>query len=1384
MDGRGSERTVNIVTGDVSGTLVQAGSISGGVHLHLTSRRASSPRSRAAERPPWLVRLSDGTAGVLLGPRRILTLGAPPPGDTLVDLPFAGVFGRPATVALRASAAAVLVPAESIDVAGAPLAAPVGGEGHDFLTHGFPGGGSDIAQVTGVLAGPAGPGGEWFGVRRGAASWQSDAGFAGAPVFDRDADAVVGLLAPGPQGARVLPLAALLTPWPWLRRLLGWRLDHDPALRTHWLPRARGSELESDSGAWYFTGRTEARRAVCAWLDGDSPLLVVTGGPGTGKSALLAHVLVGADPRWAARVPAPGPRPAPEAIDVALHLRGLTVDDVVARLAGSADVRAADAGELLVALRDRRQAAGGPVTVLCDALDEAATVEESLRIARLIAELAGAGVARVVVGARTAPAGSLRARVRRAWGRTAAEIDLESERYLRRADVAEYVARRLAGEDTEGRYPDAAALGAIAEDVAVRSRHNFLVAQLTSRWLLLPGTPAWDAGAAGDDELPSTVGEAMEKYLDTFGPDRALVDRILTALAFAEGGGLPRNELWPRIAETLHPGHPVSAADLARVFDSAATYLVETTVRPDGSPTYRLYHEVLDEHLREGCTLPAPHRAVVGTLIATVPVREGRRVWVEADPYVREQLAWHAARAGALDDLIVDAGFLVYAEPGPLLAVLHEATTEAGRLAAACYRASSADHRRLDPAGRARVLALDAARLGAHDLHAQLTRESTAWPVRFATGSRQHGALLASLRSHQGNVSSIVAGRFDGRAVALSGSEGGRMRLWDVADQRPIGSVVDGLPWSSYQSPALALATLDGRLLAVAGGGNRVQVWDLLTARLAAEVRTGPSDSIHAVAVTEIDGRPVWVSVGPAGLHVGDLRTHELIAGPLGDAAYAVACTDLGGVPVAITGGMSAMHVWDLRSGRETRPAVSSPESVFQIAVAEVAGRPIAVTGTGDGSGTVRLWDLPTMRTVGEPRTDHGWSVSGVAVTELAGRPIAVTSSGHNQPRPDDEDTTLLVWDLLDWRRLGRPLAGHTAGTQAVAVTEVDGRPVAVTGGGWDGTVRIWDLTLADQELGDPAPGHGRHIMRLAVIDGGPHRLALTAGLDDTMFVWDLAAQREIARASVGFTHFVGVDEVDGQVVAMVAGIGFAEVHHLGAGVTIPVRLDSTIIEAGAMGRLDRRPVAALVSAGNHLRLHDLATGEALGRPIDVTVTEREPVDRPAAVALLAVRGRPAAVVLTGHDGLGDRFFAELWDLGRGKRLARLEPAARAAVATAIVAGRPVVVTPGPDGSLRVWDAAGQRTVRTIRTGVRVIDFLATGLLHGRPVALATGHDGPLTTWDLATGAALDEIRLPDTCRGIALGEHGTLVVAIENDIAVIETEIRGVVPQLTGEGS
>jgi hypothetical protein len=602
--------------------------------------------------------------------------------------------------------------------------------------------------------------------------------------------------------------------------------------------------------------------------------LVVLGGPGTGKSALLGHLLVAADPVLAAIVPTNGPRPQVGSVDIAIHVKGLTCDDVVERLASAAAVEATDPEELLVAVREAGRSSQRPLTVLVDAVEEAVSVEEAQHIATLLRKLADTRAVRVLAGVRTAAPNSQRARVVQAFGRTTSRIDLESRQFLRNYDIVEYVERRLVSEDTGGsRYRDRPPdeIRTIARAVARKARYNFLIAQLTSRWLANPNTPSLDLTApAWDQELPETIGQAMDTYLDTCGPDTALVRRLLSALAFARGDGLSRDQIWLTIADALHPGFTHTRAELDIVFDSAANYLVERTNNHHGLPSYRLYHDALDEHLRDQCSTQYPQRAIVAALIDMVPIYEKRQDWASAHTYTRAYLAGHAVHAYQLDNLLSDVNFLVYSEPGPLLAVLGHVTTEHARLTAAVYRTASHVHRRLDPSERCRILALNAARFGAVDLQQRLhaTHEDITptglrfhWRVRFAAGANLNidASRIVALIGHTDTLQAIAIAELDRRSVAITSSTDETVRIWDLTEQRQIGQPLTG---HTGAVTAVATAELDGRPIVVTTSRDEtVRIWDLTEQRQIGLLR-GHAGTVSAVATTELDSHPIAITSG------------------------------------------------------------------------------------------------------------------------------------------------------------------------------------------------------------------------------------------------------------------------------------------------------------------------------------------------------------------------------------------------------------------------------------------------------------------------------------------------------------------------------------------
>jgi hypothetical protein len=696
--------------------------------------------------------------------------------------------------------------------------------------------------------------------------------------------------------------------------------------------KARGVEREAKRG-WYFTGRTQVLRDLAGWLAGgqaDGQVRVVTGGPGSGKSAVLARLVTLSDPLYRERVPDLDPTepavPPAGSIEVAVWAHNKTIEDVVAAIAQATTVDADSPDALIDGLLERDR----PCTIVVDALDEA--VEPAGIAGKLLrplaADAASAGV-RLLVGTRPGREDELVS----ALGRDRVRFDLDQPPYLERDDLVRFVRRRLlVADDPAARTPyrDRENLaGRVAAAVADRAYPTFLVAQLTSKALVQAGSVV-DVEAAGWElAFPGSVADAMDGYLDRLAEDAATeqerrarkrrLRELLTPLAYAEGDGLPR-ALWPAAATAL-ADRSYGLEELDWLVDTAADYLVEQSTA-EGGPVYRLYHEALAEYLRPaGIEEESPlQRRLATALLGAVPRRPDdiSRDWSAAHLYLSRHLATHAAVAGLLDELLDDPGFLLVADPARLLRALPSASTSAGRQAAGVYRLAVHQFRDRPVEEAAAYLELAARQQRADGLADRIERLGLAqpWSVRWAAWQPITAHRIVG--RHVGEVNAVVLGELDGQPVAVSGGSDKTVRVWDLRAGTPTGEPLTGHPRAVE---AVAVGELDGRPVAVSGSDKKVRVWDLRAGTPIGERLIVHSGTVMAVAVGELDGQPIAVSGSSDG----------------------------------------TVRVWDLRAGTQVgKPLIGHTDWVRAVAMGELDGRPAVISGGRDG--TVRVWDLRTRR--------------------------------------------------------------------------------------------------------------------------------------------------------------------------------------------------------------------------------------------------------------------------------------------------------------------------------------------------------------------------------------------------------------------------------------
>lgn len=866
----------------------------------------------------------------------------------------------------------------------------------------------------------------------------------------------------------------------------------DPALDPlHFISRASGAPQQQNvAQGCFFTGRVEQLSRLKEWLeeDGQPSLMVVTGSPGSGKSALLGVVACLAHPQLrdvtrqiATAIPR-DVRPELNPAVAAVHARQRGPSEVLSSVAsqlglGEEPSRGWSTRAVLERIATQRDT---PVTILVDALDEASS-DMSL-VAEVLLPLARARrradesnphpkdpvLCRVLIGTRPW------------WDRYSALLEeLEDTAQLlnlddislsqRTAELSDYLCDVL---ETSRAYsgPGTVTLRtATANAVAVRlsKKHShgaFLLASLFAHYLVHQ-----EAAPSVEDviqRIPADLPAMLDLHLDVLQRDYPAMPAVLAAVAHGYGQGMPLEMIHHVTRAFVGPG--VAEPDLSDTRNAlrGAAFYLRFSTDSDGRRLYRFYHQSLVDHLRLAHA-KVSRGEIFARVLDTVPgpAAVAARSFGLALPYVLRHAGQHAREAGMLDTLLLSASFLINCDPQLLFEHVEPGSVRAELSALISEQALSPLH---EPWQRREWLRHTAAVWGETWLVQALDalEEHTARPLQpgvlaFQWGTVERLPYGPTRLDDAGNACLVHCAE---RWLAVMGGQR-HVEVWDTR----VGIRLRSFTQISADCLLTALCSGEspnGPLVAAGTSDGQVFVWDPDSDVLHAHVLTD-GHAIVALAIGRLGDTPVVMACSGGEVTVYDLSGHrvasmDVLSGwlsvleaddrvsdlwepDLDIAGYdctAVATCELDGTQVVVAGAADgAVHVWNLDgSQHRTFPGGAQPVTLLQ--VLDGSGGPFVVTGAEDGA---RTWDLRTGSHRGLP--DAGVSPAGTVLFDLDGRPCFVSAATGSDvcvhylddPRPNSS------YPLQIEAGVSRILALAADGQQLAAVGMESSRPVLLS---------------------------------------------------------------------------------------------------------------------------------------------------------------------------------------------------------------------------------------------------------------------------------------------------------------------------------------------------
>jgi WD40 repeat protein/serine/threonine protein kinase len=520
------------------------------------------------------------------------------------------------------------------------------------------------------------------------------------------------------------------------------------------------------------------------------------------------------------------------------------------------------------------------------------------------------------------------------------------------------------------------------------------------------------------------------------------------------------------------------------------------------------------------------------------------------------------------------------------------------------------------------------------------------------------GKPLGQPLRHEAPVRCVVLSR--DASVALTGSDDGKARLWDLRSgrARAIGQ---------HEGAVRAVALSPDGARALTGGNDKTaRLWDVVSGRLLATMRehtgsvlcVGFSPNGRTI-VTGGNDRRALVRNRNGTVQARLRHPHQvyLLAFTPDSAVLATGCHD------------DMVRLWTIADGEPLGPALRHHDDVNAITFSP-DGRSLLTAGD---DGTVRL------REVGQPASEASWPHPQAVISLTVSRDgrYVLTGCADNQVR---------LWETGTGK--DRTIPGKTA-PMAVAFRP-DGERFAV--GFWDAKVRLYE-TATGKPIGKPLP-HKAPVRAVALSPDGTKLLSGCDDKDKVLRLWDLASAK-VERTFVGHRRkIMGVAiSPDGKLGASASWDYEAQLWDLTTGKAVGEPLRHQDLVQAIVFSPDGKTVA---TCGDDYttRLWDVPTGLPRGLPL-----------RHAEKARAVAFSPDGRVLATGMRSRG----AQLWDVHTGKALGPLLPHDREVYSLAFRPdGR--LLTGSWDRALRLWrvpaplsaDVADIQQALQVHTGLRL----------------------------------------------------------------------------------